>query len=205
MFRLIAALIIVAVVVFPSVAMAEVSGPRVITRHSVTTIPNNTYRQMGRTPMLRGFLSFDGALSSSDDFATHPRVLPHVVVIERSVVEPLAVVGRGLANQPVHPHLIEVFLFGEGQKGSTTIYLDPDVDYEHQGNLVLDRNHSINRAQRSARLHRARGPLVIRGSSYQPEAAVKVSPRFIIHKPGVIEPKFRPKKTNDLKMVRRGN
>lgn len=203
-FRLIVALAVVGVVI-PSVASAQTSGPRVVTRDGVTTFHKNSVRQLGNTPMLRGFLSFDGVISSGSAYQTQPRLLPHAVVIQRAVVEPLTVVGRGLANQPVHPHLIELFLFGEGQQGSTTIFLDPDVDYENQGSLVLDKNHSINRAQRSTRLHRARGPMVIRGSGHQPVAAPPVMPRFIIQRPGVIEPKFRQKNPNDLKMVRRGN
>lgn len=217
MIRYISAVTIVMVVI-PTLARADTPGPRILTRHGVTSPSATTHHRLGRDPVLRNFLSFDtfdgsltkksgdGRLSSKSESATHPRLLPYVVVIERPVVVPDAVVSRGLANQPVHPHLIEVFLLGEGQKGSSTIFLDPNEDYEHQGSLVLDQDHSINRAQRMARKLRARGPMVIRGlgnRANQRTTTPSVRPNFIIEKPGgVIRPKVRPKKANELLMVR---
>ncbi len=69
-----------------------------------------------------------------------------VRVVVRAVAVPSATVAPALADQPVHPNLIEV------QVNNTTVYLDPDEDYEHQHPVgVLDRNHFIPRAQRLAR------------------------------------------------------
>ena len=186
-----------------SVVHAAEGGPRIITRNSVTTVTGNTYSRVGSDPVTRNFLTFDGALTSTSESTTHPRLLPHVVVINRPVVEPLAVVEPGLANQPVHPHMIEVFLLGEGQSGSTTIYLDPDVDYENQGSLVLDRDHSINRAQRMANQLRVRRPMILRGNRRSSSSVHEVSPSFILEKPdGVITPRPKRKQPHDTQMVR---
>ncbi len=69
-----------------------------------------------------------------------------VRIVVRQVTVPSATVSPALADQPVHPHLIEV------KVNNTTVYLDPDEDYEHQHPVgVLDRNHFIPKAQRLAK------------------------------------------------------
>jgi len=118
------------------------------------------------------------------------RLQTHVVIVQRPVVEPAATVGRALAQQPVWPDLVEVFLLGEGSGGASTIYLHPDVDYENQGNLRLDRNHFINRAQRSANQMRRRPARVIWGAQHtNPTSTPAVAPAFILERPQPATPR----------------
>ena len=115
------------------------------------------------------------------------------MVIERLVVAPEAVVSRQLAEQPVHPHLIEVYVKGRtpsfGSRGAATIWLDPDVNYYREpGSPVhLDQNHLILRAQRLARSLRARGAYTVWGS----ERASKPTPRVFRPHMILLEPQFK--------------
>jgi hypothetical protein len=111
---------------------------------------------------------------------TRHRVLttasPHTRLVLRRVVEPAAVVGRDLAEQPVRTDLVEL------QVVNTTIYLDPDADYEHQGVNPIDEDHRILKAQRLARSLLARPARVLRNplADRPAEAAAKPLPHAII-------------------------
>ena len=112
------------------------------------------------------------------------------LLIQRRVVAPEAVVGRQLAEQPVHPYLIEVFVKGRtpsfGSRGGATIWLDSDVNYylEPGSPLHLDQNHMIQRAQRLARSLRARGAYTVWGSARETRPTLRVfQPHMILMKP----------------------
>lgn len=162
-----------------SVALADSSRARIVTRDAVAASTRVHSHPTNRYPDSAGrfFAAKTGAV-------TDYRV-PAAFVIERSVVEPAALVSRELAEQPVWPHLIEVFLFGEGQRQTSTIYLDPYEDYEHQGELVLDDNHFINRAQRLARKLRTPGARVLSNPFIGPpvEQMMEVKPHMILEAP----------------------
>jgi len=202
--RLCCALAISFAVTTATSASAETPRGKIYTRDTVSTVGGATYHNVTGQPLNNQFPSHGTTLNSTSPFITsgvpmlynngaffqrptaaNTRVLPQVVVIERHVVEPAAVISRELAQQPVHPHLIEVFIFGEGQQGSSTIYLDPDVDYINQGYLKLDEGHSINRAQRLARSLRGRPGMIVYGSRQAaPEAKTSsvIKPHMIIEK-----------------------
>jgi len=101
-----------------------------------------------------------------------------VTVVTRPVAVPAATVSRELSQQPVHPHLIEV------RYVNTTLYLDPNADYIHQGVNRIDDNHSLVKAQRLGRSLRAKGVTVIYGS---PQRAaldpMNIEPRAVIMRP----------------------
>jgi hypothetical protein len=140
-----------------------------------------------------------------DNRTSHPRLQTHVVIVQRPVVEPAATVSRALAQQPVWPDLVEVFMLGEGSGGASTIYLNPDVDYENQGNMRLDRNHFINRAQRTANQLRRRPARVIWGAQHtQPTSAPAVAPAFILERPQPATPQ-RKHRDDNPKLVRSGD
>ncbi len=102
-------------------------------------------------------------------------------VLVNPIVESAATVSRALAEQPVYPHLIEVKL-----RGGTTIYIDPNEDYVHQGPNPIDANSTIPRAQMLHR-HLTAKPQVFRGDGHQPQEAKKEmdesAPVIVIPKP----------------------
>jgi len=221
-----------------TIASANNTRPRIITRRSAMSVPRLQSHDISRTPAGAGAHAFDRSaigqwsienmappnmppdyqpnfywragpnfrkinpnpqtgFAPETDFApahpgTNERLLPHVMVIQRQIVEPAAVVSRALSEQPVHPHLIEVLLLGEGQRETSTIYLDPLADYEHQGSLVLDENHFINRAQRLGRSLRASGAYIIRSSSRPQPVAVPIRPHLIFRAPNRPLPRRSP-------------
>lgn len=109
-----------------------------------------------------------------------PGMPQSVRVVTRVVVAPEATVSRELAEQPVRPYLIEMRVNG------TTVYLDPNEDYEHQGPGVLDEAHSIPRGQQLGRALRAQGVQVSYGAQHPRSAqnqAQAIKPLVIIEKP----------------------
>lgn len=198
---------ILACVTSASPAQAD-SRARIVTRQGVVVPTHARSYNLGVTPTGAQFPQFQGPVtpSSFDSGATNARVLPQVAVIQRRVVEPDATVSQALHEQPVHPHLIEVFILGEGQLATSTIYLHPDVNYERQGRLVLDENHSINRAQRLGRSLRAGGATVIWGPAARdtaPERTIK--PHMIFMKPDAELPFDPPRKELNTPQVVRAN
>lgn len=109
-------------------------------------------------------------------------------IVNRTIVAPAATVDRELAEQPVHPYLIEV-----QQPGGARVTLDPAKNYNGTPIHKLDENHWILKAQR---LHASSStPSVVTiGPSERPQAAAlgKIEPRAILMKPGAL-----PKQDND--------
>lgn len=153
MFKAAACGLVCAVALQATVALADTTGVRIVTRDSVTS-GVRVYRHRPYPSPVRSTIDYRGAERTQKG---HPQTF----VIDRPVVAPAATVSRALHEQPVWPHLAEVFIFGEGQSQTSTIYLDPDVDYQNQGMLELDENHFINRAQRMVRRLRAVGPRIV--------------------------------------------
>ncbi len=74
-------------------------------------------------------------------------------VVTRPIAHPNLIVSRGMSEQPVHKHLVEVRI------GVTTIFLDPHKEYRRQNTNAIDENHTIIRAlglADSMRSHRAK-------------------------------------------------
>lgn len=115
-------------------------------------------------------------------------------IVNRTVVAPAATVSRELAEQPVHPYLLEV-----QQPGGARVTLDPAKDYNGSPIHKLDENHWILKAQR---LHTSLStPTVMTiGPSERPQTAAlgKIEPRAILLKPGV--PGNGPQQDNDGKI-----
>jgi hypothetical protein len=96
---------------------------------------------------------------------------------------PAALVDRALAEQPVHPYLIEVRLV------NTTVYLDPQADYQHKRVGSLDENHFILRAQRLYQSLGGEPARVIYGSrARRPLAGGPGGPAVVLLKPGILGP-----------------
>lgn len=217
MYRAIAALTLVAALA--TTAAADPPRARIIQRDSNGVVRNVQPHLLPNPSMQSQFLPFDGPVTydyrddsydwrgsrywrHSDNRTIHPRLQTHVVIVQRPVVEPAATVSRALAQQPVWPHLVEVFMLGEGSGGASTIYLDPDVDYENQGSMRLDRNHFINRAQRTANQLRRRPARVIWGAQHtQPTRTPAVAPAFILERPQPATPQ-RKHRLDNPKLVR---
>ncbi|MCE9591114.1 MAG: hypothetical protein K8S99_11380 [Planctomycetes bacterium] len=120
---------------------------------------------------------------------------PRVYVVTRDIVEPAAIVTRELSEQPVRPDLIEVRMV------NTTVLLDPDADYYHQGVNPVDQNFSLLKAQRLARSLRgyARGVTVIYGGPVRETIDVNsIKPRMIMMKP---TPGNGPQQPGDMPIV----
>ncbi len=172
-------------------AAADPPRARIVQRNSDGTQRTVVPHRVPNPSMQSQFLPFDGPLSSKAGSAVQPRLQTHVVIVQRPVVEPAATVDRALAQQPVWPDLVEVFLLGEGSGGASTIYLHPDVDYENQGSLRLDRDHFINRAQRSANQMRRRPARIIWGAQHAEPTETAVAPAFILERPQPATPRRR--------------
>lgn len=115
-------------------------------------------------------------------------------IVNRAVVAPAATVDRALAEQPVHPYLIEV-----QQPGGARVTLDPAKDYNGTPIHRLDENHWILKAQRLHSSASTPGVTTI-GPSERPQAAAlgKIEPRAILLKPGA--PGNNPQQDNDGKI-----
>ena len=107
------------------------------------------------------------------------RSIDHARLVSRPIVARDAVISRGLSEQPVHEHLVEV------QMVNTTIYIDPDATYSSLGNGGLDADHSIVRAQRLYKaLHTASSAYIVRSPMAEQAVSVKgITPRAIMHMP----------------------
>jgi hypothetical protein len=190
MLRAITALSLIAALA--TTAAADPPRARIVQRNSDGTQRTVVPHRLPNPSMQSQFLPFDGPLSSKADSAVQPRLQTHVVIVQRPIVEPAATVGRALAQQPVWPDLVEVFLLGESSGSANTIYLHPDVDYENQGSLRLDRDHFINRAQRSANQMRRRPARIIWGAPHtEPADTADVAPAFILERPQPATPQRR--------------
>lgn len=78
-------------------------------------------------------------------------------VVTRTVVDRSITVSRAIAEQPVHPYLVEV------RVGVTRIYLDPAKEYRRQNENAIDDNHTILKALRLAdSMHAQRARIVRR-------------------------------------------
>lgn len=122
----------------------------------------------------------------SDQVVMHPVVstpASHVEhVVTRSVVEPAAVVSRGLAMQPVHPHLIEVKI------DHSTIYLDPQVDYLRQDRYsIMPKNYLTMALQRHSKMAASMNRIVRNPLAHGMQREVQVQPRMIILKPDYLK------------------
>ena len=101
-----------------------------------------------------------------------------VEVVLRSVTQPAAVISRALSEQPVHPHLIE------GRFVHTTVYLDPEKNYERTGRVGRrNPNEKLLRAQRLWKYLNARKAHVVYGRGHRPAVASAIEPYMIIMKP----------------------
>lgn len=103
-------------------------------------------------------------------------------LVTHTVVAPAATVDRGLAQQPVHPYLMEV-----QQPGGAAVRVDPARNYNGTPIHKLDENHWILKAQR---LHNSTTATTVEtiGPSEKeaPVALGKIEPRAILMKPGAL-------------------
>ncbi len=132
-------------------------------------------------------------LVTADSVVARPAVTHHAVngrnatstavIVQRRVAQPAAVVSRSLAEQPVHPYLIEVRL-----ANTTTVYLDPDRDYQYQNGNPIDTNHTLLQAQRLGRELNNPGVTIVRNERAADETqsmvrADEIQPRAILQAP----------------------
>ena len=115
----------------------------------------------------------------------------HVHVVTRPVVEPAATVSRELAEQPVHPYLIEV------QMGTTRIMLDPEKNYHNKpGPGYLDQNHSILKAQSRAIGLKTDRVIIYRGTPKNADAHDE-KPRMIMFRLDQLEKQLEQKRVTE--------
>lgn len=125
----------------------------------------------------------------------YPRREAVGLIFERVYVRE-ATVDRLVSETPALPHLARV------QMGSTTILVDPNIDYLSKSPGRIDENHSIIRAQRMFKALAPNRSYVVRGLP-RPESAVDVDairPSAIIQKPNLFD-KPRKDEVDNMPMI----
>ncbi len=111
----------------------------------------------------------------------------HVYLVRRPIVEPASVVDRGLSEQPVHEHLMELSI------AHVRVLADPDLNYQVKPEGELDDNHSLLAAQREYKAERHAGVKSLRAMRTDAAASSHPRPSMILTKPAApAVPRFVP-------------